>query len=407
MTEYLDFLVNWTSSVTVTHEFKTSFPGPSRSGREQRIALRRTPRKSLQYKSLLTAANFRRFKRRMDKVQAQIVLGYDPIRYVTLLGSGSTSTPSGLTTVFSVPTTGLLVSDAPSWLTLGAIVAVIHRSRLEFRTLTQGGGAITFLDDDGSSWPPGTHVHPTMQVRVAPDMPVARKTNDAVEVSFIIDVVPTTEGLQTYGTATTIFNGREVFLLKPNWASEPTFNYQWPSEVLDYGKGRVQFFYPIAFSTRMYQQTYTLRDMTAAEAVIQFFGRMRGQQGEFYAPTWEDDLPLAAASLSGANTLTVAGSEATETYLDDTVHKALAIFFRDGRTPLFRQVTAVASAGADSLVTCDSTWPYAILPADVLMTSWLLVCRHASDVLTMEWLTAGVSQVRMTLKTLEALAPET
>lgn len=407
MTEYLDFLVNWTSSVTVTHEFKTSFPGPSRSGREQRIALRQTPRTSMQYKSLLTGAAFRRFKRRMDKAQAQIVLGYDPIRYVTLLGPGVTSVPSGLTVVFSKPATGLLVSSAPEWLTNGAVVALAYQNRLEFRTLAQAGGAVTFIGDDGSSWPRGTRIHPTWQVRVAPDMPVTRKTNDAVEVSFITDVVPTTEGPQIYGTATTVFNSREVFLLQPNWASEPTFNYQWPSEVLDYGKGRVQFFFPILFSTRLFQQTYTLRDLAAAEDMIRFFGRMRGQQGEFYAPTWENDLPLAAASLSGGSTLTVVGSEATETYLDDTVHKALAIFFRDGRTPLFRQVTAVAAAGSDSLVTCDLTWPYAILPADVLMTSWLLVCRHASDILTIEWLTAGVSQVRLTLKTLEALTPET
>src|SRR5690606_3636520 len=116
------------------------------------------------------------------------------------------------------------------------------------------------------------------------------------------------------------FNGREVFLKKPNWRERISDNFLAGREAVDYGRGRIASFKMLDFVERTRRAIYLGRDRAELNAIYQFFLRRWGQQGEFYAPTWMEDIVPKTALASGQATMRVAGTDFHAAYADDTIH---------------------------------------------------------------------------------------
>src|SRR3546814_7677798 len=63
---------------------------------------------------------------------------------------------------------------------------------------------------------------------------------------------------------------------------------------------------------------------------LAFTQRLKGEQGEFWMPTFVADLVIAEAAANGTNELLVEGSEIADDYGADAVHKAIAVRLADG-----------------------------------------------------------------------------
>lgn len=222
-----------------------------------------------------------------------------------------------------------------------------------------------------------------------------------------MEVTPASEPVVALPDAPAVFNGRELFAVKPNWASAPDVSYESEREVIDYARGRTETFTPIEFLTRVSKFTYTGRSYQDMNLIRQFFERMKGQRGEFYMPTWEDDVAVDFVSPPNTQTIRVAGPQFAADYGGSTVHRAIAVFLRDGTTiyNLVEDIFEVDdSDGNDSVIQVQDLWPVEISADTVKSISWLHVWRHATDTLTIEWLTNTVGQCQMTMRTLEDLA---
>lgn len=389
------FAVDWSSPFRVNLSYKTEI-WASRSGKEQRRALRDTPRKSLEFTSHTNHAKLRAFKALMATWQNKVMIMPEVTRSALI----TAPVADGSATV--------LVDALEDWLVDGATVVMVSGERLELRKIDLVNGLAVTFTSAGGAWPAGTKLHPGLEGMLAGELRVKQFTDSVARVSVQFDVTPASELPRALGSAVSTLGGREVFTKQPNWRDGIDLTYQYTSETVDYGRGRTATFRPIHFSTQIFKASYLGKNAARALELQQFFERQRGRQGEFYMPTGLNDLPLKVPSLSGNFYLRIADQEVFSAYAQDTVHRAVEVVMNDGRR-LYRQVeeiTAVSdSEGNDTLIKVTAAWPYTLNPAEVAHISWMPTCRHATDEMTIEWLTDSVAQTQFAIQTLEDLPP--
>lgn len=382
----------------VSYSFSTAI-GLSRSGKEQRIANRTFPRKQVGFQSQISQDSFRAFKDRMWYWQ------HRPFAIPEIPRRAESSGPmlTGEDTMrFPV---------VPFWAVPEAQVILAYLGTEDIRVVASvDGDRVRFKTRSGQSWPPGTVMHPGLTGNVASNVSTPRLTNAVATVTTGFDVTPLSEPNLPLSPAPARFNGRELFLKKPNWSQRVEGAFVHESEILDYGRGPVNRETPIEFGTETRRGTYLNRNFEEAEYIRELFFRMKGRQGEFYMPTWEYDFRPAVTQFEGTAGFRVAGLEFAAMYGASTVHKALFVQLENGAI-LTRRVLSLQPVtdgiGSDSLITVDEPWEYEISEETVVMAGWMPVWRFISDDLTVEWLTDKVANVQLNMMTLEDLPVET
>jgi hypothetical protein len=389
---------NWSRSVSITYEYRTEVI-TSRSGKEQRRALRKTPRKSVGFESIASGALLRQVNEVLTKAQANTVIMPEFPRFARTAAAAAGADVT------------LQLESVPYWLVADSTAVLVYGERMESRRVASvGEGSVTFASAAGGDpWPVGTMIHWGLSGLFNIELQSRRETNATAVVTVDFKVNPTSELEVAQGLAPVMFNGREVFLKRPNWSEVPTLTFRSQREEVDYGRGKIARFNPVDFVTRVIRATYLGRNLEEADTILEHFKRMKGQRGEFYMPTWEYDLPPKVALQANTRTLRLDGPAIYDTYRDDTVMKAVYIQMNDGSYYMNAvdevfQITDDIGAG-DSALLCTGEWPVTIDPANVVFVSWMPVWRYASDSVTFDWLTNSVCQFQLTMRTVEALPP--
>lgn len=386
------FAPQWSSKVTARYEFKTDLFN-SRSGREQRRALRNTPRRSLMYSTVAAGDEFRSLGLFLRTNQNQPVAAPEWTRWVF-----TSATTASLGTVLTFVAT-------PAWMVVGQAVMLLSGSTSHVATITAATGTTVTLDTAvTASWPAGSIVYAALLCSLSATMQAKHLTNAVKTVPVMLEVYPGSEPVADTGSAAITFNGREVFPLTANWANDVSVEHQWPVETVDFGRGRVTDFRPIVFPSQIRKATYLQRDRDEVQALVDFFCRMKGRRGAFYLSSDDDDLLLAATSSSGGSTLTVNAGDWTSLLAADAggyedAQEAICIRMRDG-TRLYRLVTDVSGSGANRTLTCSGTWPGSMSDATVSGISWMPLVRFASDILELSWLSNAVAETQINFQSI-------
>lgn len=392
--ETVALLPNWRESFKVTYSFKTEIL-VSRSGREQRRALRWSPRKSFEFLWTARRDQLQQVNGVMSKAQNRTLLMVEETRFAET----AVETAAGSLSITFAP--------RPRWLVAGTVIMLEYKDHREsVQVASVLADAVSFDSGTTRIWPAGTRAYPHLSGRLADRIATKRLTNATADVTVLFDVMPGSEPKIAADPATPwgVWNGREVLLAKPNWGEAVTLDFEHERDLIDYGRGVTQLFSPVAFGTPMYRATYTGKTQAEMDRLIQFFCRRRGKCGEFYMPTWENDLPVVAAAEIGSHSLEVSGAHHARLFDLDTVHRALVVINKNG-TMQMNAVQRIFPLGeGQSLVSCADQWTAAIVPANVLMVCWLLVWRFASDEITAEYLTRTVGQISLPFQALEDLA---
>ena len=395
MTNFWEISPNWRASWQATADFRTDIL-TSRSGREQRIALRTEPRRRMTWTITCTRDRYRTLLRLIDSVGSQGGDWYFADHVVSV--AIASARPAG---AFSVE-----VASVPSWISPGKKVVLYADQRQELYTVDSiSETTVVFLEEFPAVWPAHTKVLPARYGRLSSELSGEDHTNNTVEMAVTAELDPGIGVADIIDSAPVMFNGREVFTWKPNWRERVGSGFSAGRETVDYGSGRLAHYLPVAFSERNRRMVFVRKSVSEAEAMQQFFLRMKGQQGEFYMSTGADDVISMTDLVSGASTITVAGDMFAEAYSADTVHKALAVYLLDGSV-IYRTVSGITVVDGNSRVTVGAPWADTIPMESVIRISWLLVWRLLSDSMTTEWLTTTVAQVALNMKTLEDLPGE-
>ena len=387
------FPPNWSEPYRISYSFKTSIL-TTHSGREQRRALRQRPRKSLSHAvTIKNTDQLRRYKALMATWQSRTWVMPERTRFVeTMTGMASNSQTMSFPSV-------------PGWVAVGGTVVLAHGDKSEMRTVeSRTSTSVTFDSQTDTPWPAGTRMFSGVTGRMATQMDAPRSTNSVANVSVKFEANPGVDPEIPYPEPDTFIGDRPVFLEAWNWANEVSVGNEHPINLVDFGVGRSQAYSPIAFGTTTKQTTFLARNPDQADALLGFFNYLRGQWGEFYAPTREPDMDVRLDVSAGVASLRVVGTDIYTNYANGTVNRGIAVFLRDG-TIMPRQVVDLGlvedALGADTAITVGEPWDKEIIVDEVLMVCWMPVWRLASDGLTVEWVTDQVAQVQLASRTLE------
>lgn len=383
------FKPNWASSYRVTHSHKTEII-TSRAKREQRIAERQLPRKTIEFDAALSRGDMAALQGLVAKNQQGVFWVPDWTRWAELTAPLAIA---GDTAVFA---------SAPGWARVGQQLLLAHGDQTRLVEITAiGPTSVTFTPAVSAAFPAGTKAHCVYTATMDQNLRGRLLTNTVGEMGMSFKVKPGTIS-EPDDPAPLAFNGRELFITKPNWAAPPSVELAGFLEQVDYGRGVTSEFAPVAFNTRRLQMSFLFGTNDKAEAFLSFYRRMRGQQGEFYMPTWEPDLDPVNGAAPGATSLLVPGSDFHARYAGSTVYRAVVVFYRGGGYQVNR-VTGITLEGINSRVNVLSPWTSALSPATVRQICFLPVWRFATDDVTVEWQTNHAAQVQTTFQTLEDL----
>lgn len=410
---------NWTESVAETYEFRTTV-FTSRSGKEQRMAERLLPRRSVTFSTMLWDEGLRTFQAFLHARGASTVSIPDPARFAGMMAESA-----------SIGATHIVLQNTPEWLRAGSKLALSDLLQSEFRN----AGSIVPDGDQvqvnltaplTKAWPMGTVVRPVIEGRLAKEVVLEFKTDSVATANTVLTILPPSQVPDLGDVVFETFDGRPVLITAPNWTELPSVTHSTPFEEVDYGRGVTRNYLPIEFYTRITQFNYLGRSREDIAELLTMFVDMRGRQGEFYCPSWISDMVAASGIAADSDELTVYGNIIATTYDDSTVNKAVAIRLNNGQW-IFRKVisiVATSSSGAGSysedfsedfdaektdsysLITFDEVVDQDIYRRDIAMICWLNVCRFASDSLSIQWSTDDIGQAVLQIMTLEALPAE-
>ena len=398
------FLPNWSSPFAITLEYDTTL-FTSRSGREQRRAERAEPRVSLEFDIAVYGNKRRRYRELMAFWQDRPFIVADISRNVTTesqMNSGGAS---------------VTVDDAPSWTEQEdrAVVLVTGSGagqQIGLRVIDNidlSNNLLTFKDTDGVTWPAGTKIYAGVVANLEDEHSMTRLTNNVMTGSIRFNVLPGTELVEAPPLATEYWQDRELFMFKPNWGSQNDALDRQLTEFVDYNVGRLARFSPVDYASQTWTQGFVGRNADGIRELLDVFKRAKGRQGEFYMPTWEEDVIPKSALLAGSLGLRVNGLDLFNAYNADPTTRAVMVELNDG-TRIFRAIdefTTIDDAeGNDTLINLTETWDETYQVSEVAFICWVRCWRFATDDLTAEFLTNSVANLQMSMQSLEDLPAE-
>lgn len=386
------FRPNWNAPPEITIGYKTDIV-TSRSGREQRRALRQQPRKTISYTTLVDSAERQKMLAFLARYQGQQMWAGDPTRKT--LTSGTATAGS-----VSIPPT--------DWVTLGQqILFEIDGVPAVTGTITSvAGSTVTFSPANADPIAVGAVVRPALLSRVTAAVGLVHPVNRVAQAQVSLVVEPGTEMFPEDVTGIYQLEGREIFHFKPNWVSPVTLTLDWPVEQVDYGIGRVATYQPMTQGNTLISASFLGYTRDRADEIEAFFRRMQGRRGEFFMSSGMDDMQLAGNwLLADASTALLEGGTPLDLFSADLGYGGIEIRLVDGRR-LFRSITTAYATGANTTIEVNSPWPEAINRAQITCISWLQVFRFASDDMTWTWRTDQVGEAQIAMQSLEYLAAE-
>lgn len=451
---------NWAGGVRETYEFKTTL-FTSRAGREQRTAERLLPRRSVEFSGWVRGDRMRALQGLMHDRGASSIMIPDPARYGVRLSVGA-----------AAGATSIVLERVPLWLDRAQTISIASEDDAEFvgalALIPVSTGAFTIAFDDAfdvfyggggpshpgafneafdeafdvfvgasqipdenvtlelaapltRSWAAGSVVRPVADGMLQQQFATTFPTNNVMRFNAALAVLPPSFLPTLINTPGPTFNGRPVLDVSPNWATAPTVQFASPFETVDYGRGVTNDFLPVDFYTRLTQFNYSGRSREDVGRVLRLFWQMRGRQGEFWCPTWIEDMvplgPLAADSIG-----LLVGPDA-QRYRTSLVNRAVMIQLHDGRR-IYRNVVGmqalsaggqgayqgafdssydVARAGGATRLIFDQPLGISAARSDIALISWLNRSRFAVDSMTVDWRTDDVGQLVAQIMSLEVL----
>lgn len=404
------FPPSWDGGYTVEFEYHTDII-ESENGNEQRRQNRQNPRRNTTFTTHLQNNLARvRFNKLMTRMKNNFFIPELP-RYVT---STSAMPAAGLT---------VEVQELPWWLAQGGRVMFndlqgnfgvrIIDSVLQDSNSAPDSWTLTFTESANEDWPEGSRIHPAILGIFPEELNVSAKTNwvETVQVDhrglpgFELPL-PVTQPVET-------FYGRELFSKKPNWATEPSLTMVWPREFMDFTVGRIETLLSRDYSKVRTQMSFAVGSVDEADELFFFFVRMAGRCGEFFMPSWAEDLELAEDLIETENrVLVVGGTDFLDAYENDRTRAAIMIEKDDGTLHLFslsdieRIEDSNSADDPQAYLVSTSLWGESIALADIERVMWVNLCRFSTDQMTFNWLTNEVCTVQFTVEELPRVAPD-
>lgn len=192
---------------------------------------------------------------------------------------------------------------------------------------------------------------------------------------------------------TTIWYGKDVLLMKPNWVNNPKLNTSLlQGEFSTFGISRFYNNWNINKST--FGFGFLCETKEQCSDFRDFFDDHIGRLKSFWIPSWRSDIKVSSAFLASDSVINIEDYEYNDTYIDeDVVGRHLHFWFPDG-TSVLRKV--VASTGLT--ITIYPTIGKACSNVDRLVVSFLYMVRYNHDGVEWNYHNVNTAQIDVEFK---------
>lgn len=344
----------------------------TRSGREQRRAMRDRPRYEISYRSPLTDATLREARNylRANQNAATAIPDFSRSQALASQSSAASST--------------ITLDAAPDWLAVGSYAILCQGGDHELIQIASIASEIFTLESPlASTWPAGTRIRRAFIGLLAGQIRASRARPGAQELDVRLSCYPGVIPQEDEGAAADTLAGYEIFDQSLDWSASPSLDYLFPVEQIDFGIGRAAQFRPIDYAQSLIEGTFKGLANSASQQIEQAFLRSKGARGALWLPTGEKDVILASAP-SGSNIVATGAALALLYGSVDFAEEFLGvqICLQDG-SKLYRRITNISASGSDSQLTLSAAVSFA--EDEVARISLMPLARFASDTLSLIW----------------------
>lgn len=428
---------NWKDGMTEAFEFSTQIITAD-SGKEQRLARRLKPRRTLSMRHTLTTAD--------EAAQYQAILRsrqWRPMLVPQWHMAARTAAPG------NVGDTTLTLDKEPpaTWGTVKALYLVAGDDRQLLNVLRVDGATILLRDSLPFPVPRGSDVMPVQYGMLNNDLSSSRAISTTLEAQVGFTILPQTDSFvvppistyrdliafiaeqghrwanyirraavlnpaiwptwppmpTNYTTRMTFeLNGdtRMVITRKPNWASAVTVADTWQYDLIDYYNSAVTPGYAEDAGRRTFQAQWTAFSYDEVIDILSFFYALRGAQVACWVPSWSHDM-TAAADMITANQLRVERNAVIdEGILLDDPSIAIMVETYSGSMHC-AAVSSVSTSGEMSILTLDRDLFSPLKKADIMRISLMYRVRQAGDTVELKWYARGIAELQTAFITVQ------
>ena len=370
---------DWTNGAQITLAHKTDI-FKSRAGKEQRRAIRSTPRRTLTYTSMVHRSEYNDFAKLMAKNQYREFAMPDWTRSVQTRGAASGA--------LEIQINGL----PPPWMTYNTDVFLVEGTKIFRSTINSASwGNVKLGVPTDVEFSPAMVIRPLLMGRVA-TISATAETSNLMNINIDFDVTPGFVPNSEDEFGAHIVSGKEVFAFPWNWGESVEAEYSWSVEQVDFNRGVVNTHYPINFGDTT-QRCTLLRQGDEIDYLMRFLERQKGQRNIFWMPSAMSDMELATDGHTGDTIIEIAGTDAWSLFANDQVQKGVAIICKDGRR-IFRRINGIGLSEGKSLVNISEPLSSDVSVDMVAKISWMRPARFASDDATIEFVTEKVAKAQ-------------
>lgn len=228
------------------------------------------------------------------------------------------------------------------------------------------------------SWPAMSRVVPVREAELAEAPQLGRFTADDTalfQVQFRL-----VEELQSPSLADPVlYRGWPVFDVRPSWSSDPVWQPARDVVSVDEGVAPPTTFDPAGAARPRLVFHFIVSGSADIARFRGWLALMGGRWSPVWVPTWGRDVRVVADVAAGAAALDVEGPDLSSQSLVSN-RRDLRIELRNG-TVLYRRITAaVPQTLTRDRLTVDGPFPDAFGASDVVLASYLTLCRQDADV---------------------------
>lgn len=369
---------NWGEGIVERLEWRTDVMQAYR-GEEQRRALRIEPRQSLEFSVTASSADRRLMEATLWNWGARtwaLPLWYDGVELSASAAVGATLLPAD-------PSQRSFVVGELVMLTSGNVRTV------EVAEIAAVGSTITLARPLQQSWPAGTRVYPARSARIVNAAKLSRFTGLDTSLRLQWEMADPMPGT---ASASPTYRSIPVLEAAPQWAEDPSLEFERKVFVLDAGTGPVLLEDEADIPLTTQRMRYTLTDRAAIDTWRQRLYALRGKQGPVWVPTWADDMTMVATAASTDINLDVEWCGYTKYLQADTNRQDVRIQLANGSVIYRRILSASEVSSTVERLSLDSAVGVTINPADVVQISFMSLTRSDSDTHELAWFTGEVAE---------------
>lgn len=281
----------------------------------------------------------------------------------------------------------------------GLLILFEDRDNYEVKEITTvGSNQFTIEDAFQGSWASGTDVYPILQGRLNRSISLGQLTtygHDQIELDIVedydADITRTTYSGNSFPTYLTY----EVFNIEPEYSSMPKSIIEVYPYITQFLGKSIDYAYSVegSISTSNQYRFYSRADLYE---VVKLFDEKCGMWGDFWYPSWQDDVVLTATFQSSDTVLSIEDIEWNDYWRHNkSTGRYLYVLLPDG-TEIIRKII---SAPSSTSLQVDSAMGTTITSLQNVICCFLYMGRFKADELTVKWLSETVTEVSLDLVT--------